>query len=84
MEGLHWPVAPFAPITPWNGLLGIIALRGKASSSTLLVILAAARTVSSLGGTGWGLPRAGIVIAMVPCLLFHLLLPGWSGPTSGR
>jgi multiple sugar transport system permease protein len=78
-------VALFAFITSWNEFLGAIVLMSKASSFTLPVILAAARTETSLGGTDWGMLQAGIVISMIPCILFYLLLQRYyvSGLTSG-
>jgi multiple sugar transport system permease protein len=78
-------VALFAFITSWNEFLGAIVLMSKASSFTLPVVLAAARTETSLGGTDWGMLQAGIVVSMVPCILFYLLLQRYyvSGLTSG-
>jgi multiple sugar transport system permease protein len=78
-------VALFAFITSWNEFLGAIVLMSKADSFTLPVVLAAARTETSLGGTDWGMLQAGIVISMIPCILFYLLLQRYyvSGLTSG-
>ena len=78
-------VALFAFITSWNEFLGAIVLMSKASSFTLPVILAAARTETSLGGTDWGMLQAGIVISMIPCVLFYLMLQRYyvSGLTQG-
>ena len=78
-------VALFAFITSWNEFLGAIVLMTKAESFTLPVVLAAARTETSLGGTDWGMLQAGIVISMIPCILFYLLLQRYyvSGLTSG-
>jgi multiple sugar transport system permease protein len=78
-------VALFAFITSWNEFLGAIVLMSKASAFTLPVILAAARTETSLGGTDWGMLQAGIVISMVPCIVFYLLLQRYyvSGLTQG-
>jgi len=78
-------VALFAFITSWNEFLGAVVLMSKASSFTLPVILAAARTETSLGGTDWGMLQAGIVISMIPCVLFYLLLQRYyvSGLTQG-
>ena len=61
------------------------ASRAERSSFTLPVILAAARTETSLGGTDWGMLQAGIVVSMIPCILFYLLLQRYyvSGLTSG-
>ncbi len=78
-------VALFAFITSWNEFLGAIVLMSKASAFTLPVILAAARTETSLGGTDWGMLQAGIVISIIPCILFYLLLQQYyvSGLTQG-
>jgi multiple sugar transport system permease protein len=67
-------VAMFAFITSWNELLGSLVLNSKESAFTLPVILAAARTETSLGGTDWGLLQAGVTISIVPCILVYLLL----------
>jgi multiple sugar transport system permease protein len=78
-------VALFAFITSWNEFLGAIVLMTKAESFTQPVVLAAARTETSLGGTDWGMLQAGNVISMIPCIRFYLLLPRYyvSGLTSG-
>ena len=52
-------VALFAFITSWNEFLGAIVMMSKESAFTLPVILAAARTETSLGGTDWGMLQAG-------------------------
>ena len=40
---------------------------------TLPLILATARSETSLGGTDWGMLQAGITIAMIPCIGIYLL-----------
>ena len=77
-------VALFAFITSWNELLGSLVMN-KESSFTLPVILAAARTETSLGGTDWGMLQAGVTISIIPCILFYLLLQKYyvSGLTQG-
>ena len=67
-------VALFAFITSWNELLGSLVMNSKESAFTLPVILAAARTETSLGGTDWGMLQAGVMISIIPCILFYLLL----------
>ena len=67
-------VALFAFIMSWNEFLGALVLMSKGSSFTLPLILAAARTETSLGGTDWGMLQAGITISIVPCVLVYLLL----------
>jgi multiple sugar transport system permease protein len=78
-------VALFAFITSWNELLGSLVLNSRESSFTLPVILAAARTETSLGGTDWGMLQAGVTISIIPCVLFYLLLQKYyvSGLTQG-
>ena len=78
-------VALFAFITSWNELLGALVLNSRQSTFTLPVILATARTETSLGGTDWGMLQAGVTISMIPCVLFYLLLQRYyvSGLTQG-
>ena len=78
-------VALFAFVTSWNELLGALVVMSKGSTFTLPVILAAARTETSLGGTDWGMLQAGITISMIPCIGIYLLLQKYyvSGFTSG-
>ncbi len=78
-------VALFAFITSWNELLGSLVVNSKGSAFTLPVILAAARTTTSLGGTDWGMLQAGITISIVPCILVYVLLQRYyvSGLLSG-
>ena len=67
-------VALFAFIMSWNEFLGARVLMSRGSSFTLPLILAAARTETSLGGTDWGMLQAGITISIIPCVLVYLLL----------
>ena len=67
-------VALFAFITSWNELLGSLVMNSRESAFTLPVILAAARTETSLGGTDWGMLQAGITISIIPCILVYVLL----------
>jgi len=78
-------VALFAFITSWNELLGALVMMNKSSSFTLPVVLAAARTETSLGGTDWGMLQAGVTISIVPCIVVYLLLQKYyvSGLLSG-
>jgi multiple sugar transport system permease protein len=78
-------VALFAFIMSWNEFLGALVLMSKGSSFTLPLILAAARTETSLGGTDWGMLQAGITISVIPCVVFYLLLHRYyvSGLMSG-
>jgi multiple sugar transport system permease protein len=78
-------VALFAFITSWNEFLGALVLMSKGDAFTLPPILAASRSVSSLGGTDWGMLQAGVTISMLPCIAIYLLLQRYyvSGFLSG-
>jgi multiple sugar transport system permease protein len=67
-------VALFAFIMSWNEFLGALVMMSRGASFTLPLILAAARTETSLGGTDWGMLQAGITISIIPCVLVYLLL----------
>ena len=67
-------VTLFAFVTSWNEFLGALVLLNRASTFTLPLILATARSETSLGGTDWGMLQAGITIAMIPCIGIYLLL----------
>jgi multiple sugar transport system permease protein len=78
-------VALFAFVTSWNEFLGALVVMSKGSSFTLPLLLSAARTETSLGGTDWGMLQAGITISIIPCLAVYLLLQRYyvSGLMSG-
>jgi multiple sugar transport system permease protein len=78
-------VALFAFIMSWNEFLGALVMMSHSSRFTLPLILATARTETSLGGTDWGMLQAGITISVVPCVLVYLLLQRYyvSGLMSG-
>ena len=67
-------VALFAFITSWNEFLGALVMMSAGDKFTLPLILAAARTETSLGGTDWGMLQAGVTISVIPCVLVYLLL----------
>jgi multiple sugar transport system permease protein len=67
-------VTLFAFVTSWNEFLGALVLLSRTSTFTLPLILATARSETSLGGTDWGMLQAGITIAMIPCIGIYLLL----------
>jgi multiple sugar transport system permease protein len=67
-------VALFAFITSWNEFLGALVMMSAGAKFTLPLILAAARTETSLGGTDWGMLQAGVTISVIPCVLVYLLL----------
>jgi len=78
-------VALFAFVMSWNEFLGALVMMNTGSRFTLPLILAAARTETSLGGTDWGMLQAGITISVIPCVLVYLLLQRYyvSGLMSG-
>jgi multiple sugar transport system permease protein len=78
-------VALFAFIMSWNEFLGALVVMSKGSTFTLPLILASARTETSLGGTDWGMLQAGTTISIIPCVLVFLLLQRYyvSGLMSG-
>ena len=67
-------VALFAFIMSWNEFLGALVMMNTDAKFTLPLILSAARTETSLGGTDWGMLQAGVMISIVPCVLIYLLL----------
>jgi multiple sugar transport system permease protein len=67
-------VALFAFITSWNEFLGALVMMNRQDSFTLPLILAAARTETSLGGTDWGMLQAGVTVSIIPCVGIYLLL----------
>lgn len=78
-------VSLFAFITSWNEFLGALVMMNRQDSFTLPLILTAARTQTSLGGTDWGMLQAGVTISIIPCILIYLLLQKYyvSGLLSG-
>jgi multiple sugar transport system permease protein len=78
-------VALFAFITSWNEFLAALVIMNRGSIFTLPLVLAAARQETSIGGTDWGMLQAGITIAIIPCVLFYVLLQKYyvSGFLSG-
>lgn len=67
-------VTLFAFITSWNEFLGALVMMSAGAKFTLPLVLAAARTETSLGGTDWGMLQAGVTISVIPCVLVYLLL----------
>ena len=78
-------VALFAFITSWNEFLAALVIMNRGATFTLPLVLAAARQETSIGGTDWGMLQAGITIAIIPCVLFYVLLQKYyvSGFLSG-
>ena len=66
-------VALFAFMTSWNEFLGALVMMSKGRRSRCRSSWRG-RTETSLGGTDWGMLQAGIVISIIPCILFYLLL----------
>ena len=60
-------------------------MMNKSTTFTLPLVLAIARTQTSIGGTDWGMLQAGITISIIPCVVFYLLLQKYyvSGFLSG-
>jgi multiple sugar transport system permease protein len=67
-------VTLFAFVTSWNEFLGALVMLTRDTSLTLPLVLAAARSVTSLGSTDWGMLQAGVTVAIIPCVLVYLLL----------
>ena len=67
-------VALFAFIMSWNEFLGALVMMNTDAKFTLPLILSAARTETTLGGTDWGMLQAGVMISIIPCVLIYLLL----------
>ena len=61
-------------ITSWNESLGALVMMTDGTKFTLPLILANARTATSLGGTDLAMLQAGITISIIPCVGFYLLL----------
>jgi multiple sugar transport system permease protein len=78
-------VALFAFVTSWNEFLAALVIMNRGATFTLPLVLAAARQETSIGGTDWGLLQAGVTIAIIPCVLFYVLLQKYyvSGFLSG-
>jgi len=78
-------VVLFAFITSWNEFLGALVMLTRDSSLTVPLVLAAARSVTSLGSTDWGMLQAGVTVAIIPCVVVYLLLQRYyvSGLLSG-
>ena len=67
-------VALFAFIMSWNEFLGALVMMNTDAKFTLPLILSAARTQTTLGGTDWGMLQAGVMISIIPCVVIYLLL----------
>ncbi|HET9204338.1 MAG TPA: carbohydrate ABC transporter permease [Acidimicrobiia bacterium] len=67
-------VTLFAFVTSWNEFLGALVMLTRDTTLTLPLVLAAARSVTSLGSTDWGMLQAGVTVAIIPCVVVYLLL----------
>ncbi len=67
-------VTLFAFVMSWNEFLGALVMLTRDTDLTLPLVLAATRSVTSLGSTDWGMLQAGVTVAIIPCVLFYLLL----------
>jgi multiple sugar transport system permease protein len=67
-------VTLFAFVMSWNEFLGALVMLTRDTSLTLPLVLAATRSVTSLGSTDWGMLQAGVTVAIIPCVLVYLLL----------
>ena len=67
-------VSLFAFINSWNEFLGALVMMNAGDTFTLPIILSAARTLTSMGGTDWGMLQAGVTISIIPCVGIYLLL----------
>ena len=63
----------FAFLAAWNEFFAALILLTKETSFTLPVMLNATRQ-GLYGTVEWGALQAGVVITMVPCLIFYVLL----------
>lgn len=66
-------VALFSFIASWNDLLAPLIFLQDGSKYTLPIMLVTVRS-GEYGAVNYGAMQAGIVVAMVPCLLLYLLL----------
>ena len=78
-------VSLFAFVTSWNEFLAALVIMNRGVAFTLPLVLANARQETSIGGTDWGLLQSGVTIAIIPCIMFYLLLQKYyvSGFLSG-
>jgi multiple sugar transport system permease protein len=77
-------IALFAFITSWNELLAALILMNKETEFTMPIMLVGVRT-GHFGAVDWGALQAGIVVAILPCILIYVFLQKYyvSGLLSG-
>ncbi|HVY52622.1 MAG TPA: carbohydrate ABC transporter permease [Devosia sp.] len=66
-------VALFAFIASWNEFLSALIFMNKETSFTVPIMLVSVRT-GRLGAVDWGALQAGVMIAILPCVLIYVLL----------
>jgi len=66
-------VTLFAFIASWNEFLSALIFMSKESQFTVPIMLVSVRS-GRLGGVDWGALQAGVVLAIVPCIVIYLLL----------
>jgi multiple sugar transport system permease protein len=74
----------FAFITSWNEFIGALIFMSNETKFTVPILLVSVR-LGHFGTVDWGALQAGIVIAIIPCLLIYVLLQKYyvSGFLSG-
>lgn len=66
-------VGLFAFIASWNEFLSALIFMNKETSFTVPIMLVSVRA-GRLGSVDWGALQAGVIIAILPCVLIYLLL----------
>lgn len=66
-------VGLFAFIASWNEFLSALIFMNKETSFTVPIMLVSVRT-GRLGSVDWGALQAGVMLAVLPCVLIYLLL----------
>jgi len=77
-------VGLFAFLAAWNEFFAALVLLTNAKQFTLPIMLLSART-GVWNNVDWGALQAGVTIAMIPCLVFYVVLQRYyvGGLTSG-
>lgn len=66
-------VALFAFIASWNEFLSALIFMNKETSFTVPIMLVSVRT-GRLGSVDWSALQAGVILAILPCILIYVLL----------
>jgi multiple sugar transport system permease protein len=77
-------VVLFAFITSWNEFIGALIFMSNETKFTVPILLVSVR-LGHFGTVDWGALQAGIIIAILPCILIYVLLQKYyvSGFLSG-